>query len=98
VEAAAKRYDLIWQDYSQKRVPTFDVYLWSRLLLDARRGTSSKPADRTAACEEHLDHMRRLESLVKKIRRLGSGRSSDVGATEYWRIEAECWLAEAKSG
>ncbi len=41
--------------------------------------------------------MQKLETLIKKIRRLGFGRSSDVGASAYFRIEAECWLAEAKS-
>jgi hypothetical protein len=98
VLAGARQFDLEWQYYQQNRVGTFEVYYWSRLLLDARRAASAKAADRVAACEEHLDHMRKLEALVKKIRRLGFGRSSDVGASEYWRIEAECWLAEAKSG
>jgi hypothetical protein len=96
--AAVKQYDLVWQYYQQNRVETFDVYLWSRLLLDARQKVGHAPAERVAAHEEHLDHMKRLEALVKKVRRLGFGRSSDVGASEYWRIEAECWLAESRSG
>lgn len=96
--ASQKQFDLVWQYYRQNRVDTFDVYLWSRLLLDARREAVAHPADRVAACQEHLDHMKDLEVLVKKIRRLGFGRSSDVGASEYWRIEAEYWLAQAKSG
>jgi hypothetical protein len=96
--AAVKQFDLIWQYYQQNRVETFDVYLWSRLLLDSRRALNDKPADRIAACEEHLDHMKKLEVLIKKIRRLGFGRSNDVGGSEYYRIEAEAWLAEAKSG
>jgi hypothetical protein len=49
------------------------------------------------ASEEHLDRMKKLEALVKKVRGLGFGRSSDVGASEYYRIEAEYWLAEARS-
>ncbi|MFO0889167.1 MAG: hypothetical protein U0790_08510 [Isosphaeraceae bacterium] len=96
--AAAKQFDLVWQYHRQDRVDTFDVYLWSRLLLDSRRELASKPADRIAACQEHLDRMKDLEALVKKIRRLGFGRSNDVGASEYWRIEAETWLAEARAG
>src|SRR5271166_44074 len=56
--AALKQFDLIWQYYQQSRVQSFDVYVWSRLLLDASKGLSVRP-DR--------------------------------------RIEAECWLAEAKS-
>jgi hypothetical protein len=97
-QAAIKQYELVWQYYQQSRVDTFDVYLWSRLLLDSRRAVGKKAADRIAACEEHLDHMKKLEALIKKIRRLGFGRSNDVGASEYFRIEAECWLTEANAG
>jgi hypothetical protein len=95
--AARKQFDLIWQYYQQSRVESFDVYVWSRLLLDAHRSISKAPADRIMALEEHLDHMVKLETLIRKIRRLGFGRSSDVGASEYYRLEAECWLAEAKA-
>ncbi len=95
--AARKQFDLIWQYYQQSRVESFDVYVWSRLLLDAHRSISKAPADRITALEEHLDHMIKLETLIRKIRRLGFGRSSDVGASEYYRLEAECWLAEAKA-
>ncbi|MGO8896844.1 MAG: hypothetical protein ACLQU5_00625 [Isosphaeraceae bacterium] len=95
--AALKQFDLIWQYYQQSRVQSFDVYVWSRLLLDASKGVSDRPDKRIAAYEEHLDRMKKLETLIKKVRRLGFGRSSDVGASEYYRLEAECWLAEAKS-
>lgn len=95
--AALKQFDLTWQYYQQSRVESFDVYAWSRLLLDAKRGVSGRQADQIAAYEEHLDRMKKLETLIKKVRRLGFGRSSDVGASEYYRIEAEYWLAEAKS-
>jgi hypothetical protein len=40
--------------------------------------------------------MKKLEELVKKIRRLGFGRSYDVGASEYYRLEAELWLEKAR--
>jgi hypothetical protein len=97
-QAARKQFDLIWQYYQQSRVESFDVYVWSRLLLDAHRSVHNPPAERIKALEEHLDHMVKLEALIRKIRRLGFGRSSDVGASEYYRLEAECWLAEAKAG
>ena len=95
--AALQQFDLIWQYYQQSRVESFDVYVWSRLLMDASKGLNDRPDKRIAAYEEHLDRMKKLETLIKKVRRLGFGRSSDVGASEYYRIEAECWLAEAKS-
>ncbi|QEH32363.1 hypothetical protein OJF2_08330 [Aquisphaera giovannonii] len=94
VQAAARQFDLIWQYYKQNRVELFEVYWWSRLLLESRSALA--PDAREAACDEHLQHMKDLEALVARIRRLGFGRSSDVGASQYYRIEAECWLAEAR--
>ena len=95
LQAAVKQYDLTWQYYQQNRVDTRDVYLWSRLLLDARQAVGKGRADRIRACEEHLEHMKKLEALIKKIRRLGFGFSHDVGASEYFRIEAQLWVEEA---
>src|SRR5271166_4208131 len=66
--AARKQFDLIWQYYQQSRVDSFEVYLWSRLLLDAGKGNSVKPDQRIAACEEHLDRMKKLETLIRKVR------------------------------
>jgi len=97
LRAAQSQYELIWQYYQQSRVESFDVYVWSRLVLDSRLELATKPVDRVAAYEEHRERMKKLELLVKKIRRLGFGRSSDLCATAYYRIEADAWLAGAKS-
>jgi len=96
-QAAVKQYDETWAYYQQARIDSYQVYVWSRLVLDSRRELASKPADHIIAFEEHLERMRKLESLVKKVRRLGFGRSYDVGASEYYRLEAELWLGRAKS-
>jgi hypothetical protein len=93
--AAIKQYDITWSYYQQARIDTYQVYVWSRLVLDARRDLSEAPADQIVALEEHLTRMRKLEELVLRIRRLGFGRSYDVGASEYYRLEAELWLARA---
>jgi hypothetical protein len=58
---------------------------------------SGKTADRIAALDDHLGRMKKLESHIKKVRRLGFGRSYDVGAAACYRIEAEYWLAQAQS-
>ena len=93
--AAVKQYEITWSYYQQARIDTFQVYVWSRLVLDARRDLGEAPADRRIALEDHLARMKKLEELVVKIRRLGFERSSDVGATEYYRLEAELWLSRA---
>ena len=96
-KAALKQFEEVWTYYRQARTESFPVYLWSRLVLDSEQDSSDKQADRIAALEAHLDRMKKLEALVKKVRRLGFGFSTDVGATEYYRLEAEHWLERAKS-
>jgi uncharacterized membrane protein YccC len=93
--AAVEQYEITWSYYQQARIDSYQVYLWSRLVLDARREMNEAPADRIIALEDHLARMKKLEELVRRIRRLGFGRSYDVGATEYYRLEAEHWLARA---
>ena len=96
-KAAGKQYDLIWQYYGQNRVGSIEVYVWSRLVLEARLAFRKSPADRIKALEDHRDRMKALQKLVAKIRRIGFGKSDDVGAAAYYVFEAEFWLAEAKA-
>ena len=93
--AALEQYELVWSYFQQNRTDSFQVYYWSRLVLDSRREMGEAPADRTVSLKNHLARMQKMEDLIKKIRRLGFGFSSDVGATRYYRLEAEHWLAQA---
>ena len=36
--------------------------------------------------------MKKLEGLVTRVRRIGFGRSYDVGAALYYRLECEHWI------
>jgi hypothetical protein len=96
-EAAVKQYDETWAYYQQARIDSYQVYVWSRIVLDCRRDLAKNPADQIAALEEHLGRMNKLETLVTRIRRLGFGRSYDVGSAAYYRLEAEYWLEVARS-
>jgi hypothetical protein len=97
-QAAVKQYEITWSYYQQARIDSYQVYVWSRLVLDSHRDRAEKPADRILALEAHLVRMKKLEELITKVRRIGFGRSSDVGASQYYRLEAEYWLAQARSG
>ncbi len=90
--AAVKQYDETWAYYQQARIDSYQVYVWSRMVMDCRREMAAKPAERLEAIQEHLGRMKKLEALILRVRRLGFGRSYDVGATEYYRLEAEHWL------
>jgi hypothetical protein len=94
-KAAARQFEEVWAFYRQSRTDSFQTYYWSRLVLDSERDLAAARAGRVAAAEAHLERMRRLEALVKRVRKLGFGFSTDVGATEYYRLEAERWVEQA---
>jgi FMN phosphatase YigB (HAD superfamily) len=98
LQAALKQYQETWAYYQQARIDSYQVYVWSKLILDCRREMTDDPARQLTALEDHLDRMKKLEALVKKVRRLGFGLSFDVGASEYYRLEAEFWLARETRG
>ena len=97
-EAAVRQFEEVWRYYREDRTDSFLTYYWSKIVLEAQQDLSAAPADRIAALEAHLGRIKRLEALVLKVRRLGFGYSIDVGATAYYRLEAELWLEEAKAG
>jgi hypothetical protein len=97
-KAAAEQFKEVWTYYRQSRTDTTLTYYWYRIVLEAQQDLSDTKADRIAALEAHLERMRRLEALVLKVRKLGFGFSTDVGATAYHRLEAERWLEKARSG
>lgn len=94
--AARKQFDMTWSYYKQARTDAYPVYVWSHFVLQTEFDLSDKKADQLAALEAHLDRMKKLEELLRKVRRLGFGQSIEVSAVEYYRIEAEYWLAHAR--
>ena len=97
LQAAIKQYEETWSYYQQARIESYQVYVWSKLILDCQREMTNKPVERLTALEDHLNRMKKLEALIKKVRRLGFGRSYDVGASEYYRLEAEFWLTHDRA-
>jgi hypothetical protein len=96
-DAARKTYETVWANYRDGRVPGEMVYRWSRRWLRAEHEVSDKPADRIAACEAHLARMRRLEALVQRVQRSGQTTVDEVSGAEYYRVQAEIWVQEARN-
>jgi hypothetical protein len=94
-QTALEQYELMWAYFQQNRTDSSEVYFWSRQVLASRTDLGGTPADHVAALKDHLARMKKMEDLIKRIRRLGFGLSSDVGATRYFCLEAEYWLAQA---
>jgi hypothetical protein len=97
LKAALRAYDMAWLYYSENRVTSEKVYLWSRWLLEAQRDASSDKASVVAACQDHLERIKKLEYKIRRIRKIGFGDSLDVVEVDCYRKEAELWLARANA-
>jgi|SRR5579884_1544654 len=95
-DAARKTYEVTWTNYLEGRVPEELVYRWSKRWLRAEEALSARPDDRIAARTAHLQRMIELERLVRRLQPLRQVTVDVVSAVEYYRAEAELWLAEAK--
>src|ERR1700682_126380 len=94
-------YEARWKVYPE--IPKGDsvesLYLWSVRWLNAERDMSKNPADRAAAVEAHLERMKKVAEITKKLVEDGVSKdltSLHVAAAEFYRVEAEIWLVKAK--
>jgi hypothetical protein len=71
------------------------AYKWSCRWLEAERQVSDNKEDRIAAAQAHLD---RMKALKKRAHEVAARNSADVNlpGTEYYCVEAEIWLVQAK--
>jgi multidrug efflux pump subunit AcrA (membrane-fusion protein) len=72
-----------------------DVYVWSVRWLNAQRELSPKHEDQVAALQDHLKRMTALKTTVKQLSRDLLPHFKEDEA-EWYRLEAELWLAKAK--
>jgi hypothetical protein len=71
------------------------VYQWSRRWLDAEIEASGNAADQIAAYQRHLDRMKQLEERVRNMVEKANSWHGMVASANYFRAEAEFWLARA---
>jgi hypothetical protein len=95
IEAGRKAFDLAWLYYSENRIPSEKVYRWSRWLLEAEREACVDKVGHVAACQAHLERIKKLQTKIQRIRKLGFGDSLDVVETDFYRKEADYWLDQA---
>ena len=72
-----------------------DVYIWSVRWLQAQRELSAKPEDQIAALEAHLKRMVELKKQIEMLSR-DLMPLPRVDEAEWYRLEAQLWLAKAK--
>jgi hypothetical protein len=96
-KSAQRLFDRAWAYYKKAKSDVVPVYVWSHILLEVKLDMTTDQAGQIAALEAHHQHMIDLETLVIKVRRLGYGLQIGVGQTDYFRIDAECLLAQART-
>lgn len=97
LKAALKAFDEAWVYYKQARTDVFDVFLWSKLVLESEAELSQTKEQYVAALQAHRGRMSELDKLVKKVRRVGFARSLDIVSSEYFLKDADYRLAHGKA-
>lgn len=73
------------------------VYHWSLRWVRLDSTLNSKKDARVSAYEAHLKRMRQLEQVARTLRDAELVTVSEALAAEYYRLEAEGWLADEKA-
>jgi hypothetical protein len=74
-----------------------DVYIWSVRWLNAQRDLANKKEEQIAALVDHLRRMQELKQRVENLAKAGMVLPTAVNAVEFYRVEAEVWLAQEKA-
>jgi hypothetical protein len=99
LEAARQTYKVTWQNYKDGLAPPVELpYRWSCRWLQAQREMSGQKAEQIAAFQAHWERMREMERIERELRRSRLNPINEVTAAEYYRTEAEIWLAQTKDG
>lgn len=95
-DAARKTYEVMWANYREGRASEEAIYRWSLRWFEAERQIGKHPDDRIAACRGHWERMVALEKIVRTLQRSRVTTIDKVSAVEFYRVEAEEWLLQAK--
>ena len=99
--AAGEAYKLAWLRLVENVEPASSanlevLHLWSRRGMEAQQEVSNKKEDKIAAAQAHLERMKQLEDLVKKLVN-GGVRVLDSAPAKFYRLEAERQVLLAKA-
>jgi len=77
--------------------PLESIYTWSRRWMEAAQTVDPSKKGRSTAIQAHLDRMKQLETKTAEQRKGGFAAAFEVAQARFYRIEAELWLAEART-
>ena len=67
--------------------------MFSHRLMLSELDCAETIAERTAACQGHLDRMKKMQSLVLKLRDIGFSKKFALKELDYFVHEARYWHA-----
>jgi hypothetical protein len=100
LEAARKVYEAYLDRYKRGEPQPLNaelLYRWSRRWLEAQQELATKKGEKVAAAEAHLTRMRRFEEYLRGMHKSGVAATFDVAGAEFYRLDAERWVARAKA-
>jgi hypothetical protein len=93
LQAAREVFDETWLLYKRKAEPEGVVYMFSHRLMLSELDCAETIAERTAACQGHLDRMKKMQSLLTKLRDIGFSKKFELKEVDYFVHEARYWNA-----
>ena len=93
-QSARELFDETWVMYKRKFEHEGAVYMFSQRVMLSELDCAETVAQRVAAYQGHLDRMRRMQSLVIKLRDIGVSRKYELKEAEYFVHEALFWHAK----
>ena len=92
-QAARELFDEVLADVQCKLQPEGVVYMFSHRLLLSQLDCAETIAERTASYQGHLDRMKKMQSMVIKLRDLGFAKKFELKEVDYFVHEARYWHA-----
>jgi hypothetical protein len=97
LEAARQTYQALAKNYMENRPPIGELlYRWSCRWLESERELSDQKEEQMAAFLGHLNRMKDLERITKDRWRERFIPIEESTAAQFYRAEAEIWLARIK--
>jgi hypothetical protein len=92
-QSARDAFDESWLMYKRKIQPEGVVYVFSHRLMLSQLDCAETITERVAACQGHLERMKKMQAMVIKLRDLGFSKKFEVKELEYFVNEARYWHA-----
>jgi hypothetical protein len=100
LKAARRAYEGMLAAYKVEATMALDteyLFRWSHRWAEAQLQLAASRKERLAAVEAHLDRMKRLDQMIQGQLRVGVGRRFEGSKAEFYRLDAEDWLARVRA-